>query len=247
MENTKKEQTIDLMELLYRFRRYWVIIALCGLLAAGAAFVYTQVLITPLYQSTCGLIVITRVEANDNVTQDQLNSAETIAATYREILLGNGFLSFVKNKLSATDSGLSVATLQGEVSISTKTGTQLMTVAVRDPDPKRAARIANVIYNEAPDYVKEKAEIGAIKSIEPVQTSKNSVYPSWKRNTAIGFLIGVLIPMAVIALMMVFENTYKTDTDVKQDLDLPVLGVIPSMDFSKIAAENEKGGAKDEK
>lgn len=240
METEKKEQTFDLMELLYRFRRYWVILALCAMLVGGGAFLYTKLAITPLYEASCSLLVITRVDISENVTQDQLNSAETIIATYKQILLGRGFLSHVINKLGYNNGTMTVAELQKKVAVNTVTGTQIMSVAVRDPDPKRAARIASVIYEEAPDYIKAKGKIGAVEQVEAAQETKSPVYPSWKRNTAIGLLIGLLIPMAVIALQMFFENTYKSDADIRQDLDLPVLGVIPVMDFNKIAMEKEK-------
>ena len=68
------------------------------------------------------------------------------------------------------------------------------------------------------------------------------MYPSWKRNTLLGLLIGLLLPMVIIALKMIFENTYKTDADIKLDLDLPVLGVIPAMDFSKVADDKDSKG-----
>lgn len=240
METEKKEKVIDLMDLLYRFRRYWIVIVICGVLAATGAFLYTKLGITPLYEASCRLIVITREEIGDNVTQDQLNSGESIIATYKEIILGRGFLEHVRTKLGYKESELSYLSLRGTLTVSSVSGTQIMSVSVRDPDIKRASRIASVIYAEAPAYIKDKAKIGSCEQLEPVVETVGSVYPSWKRNTALGLLIGLLLPMAVITLKMVFENTYKTDADVKMDLDLPVLGVIPAMDFSRVTEDKDK-------
>ena len=240
METEKKEKFLDLMELLYRFRRYWIIIVICGILAAAGAFVYTKLGITPLYEASCRLIVITRVDANDNVTQDQLSSGETIIATYKEILLGRGFLERVRDKLGYSESEMSYAALRSRVSVANVSGTQIMQVSVRDPDANRAYRIADAIYSQAPGYIKDKAKIGASEQLEKPQMPTGTVYPNWKRNTAFGLLIGLVLPMVIITLKMVFENTYKTDADVKMDLDLPVLGVIPAMDFSRIVEDKEK-------
>ena len=242
MQTEKKDKFFDLMELLYRFRRYWIVIVVCAIVAGAGAFLYTKLAITPLYEATCRMIVITRVDANDNVTQDQLSSAETIIGTYKEILLGRGFLDHVLEKLNYSESEMNYTALRSRISVGTVTGTQLMHIAVRDPDPRRAARIAGVIYAEAPSYIKDKAKIGSCEAVEKVQAGANPVYPSWKRNTGLGILLGLLLPMAFITLKMVFENTYKTDADVKMDLDLPVLGVIPAMDFSRIADEKKKKG-----
>ena len=240
METEKKEKLLDLMELLYRFRRYWIVIVVCGVLAAAGAFLYTKLGITPLYEANCRLIVITRVDANDNVTQDQLTSGETIIETYKEIILGRGFLDRVRAKLGYSEEKMPYTALRSRITVSNVTGTQIMSVAVRDPDANRAYRIADAIYSEATGYIKDKAKIGACEQLESPEKPTDTVYPSWKRNTALGLLAGLFLPMALIALKMVFENTYKTDTDVKMDLDLPVLGVIPAMDFSRITDDKDK-------
>ena len=65
--------------------------------------------------------------------------------------------------------------------------------------------------------------------VYPVNDGR-SVYPNVKKSTLLAFLIGCMIPAGLLVLLVLLENTYKTDTELKNDLDLPVLGVIPSLD-----------------
>lgn len=227
METENKADSIDLMDLIMRFRRYWVMIVLCGFLFGGAAFAYCKFFVTPQYEASCRMIVITREDMSANVTQDQLSSAQGMIDTYTQIILGRDFLEKVIDEMGYSEEEMSYAAFRNKISISGVSSTQIMKIAVRDPDVNTAKAIARIIYATAPDYTKEKGRIGSLEQLDRVHAESKAVYPNVKRNTLLALLIGLLIPLGVITVQMLIENTYKTDADVKRDLNLPVLGVIP--------------------
>lgn len=233
MDTENRVGTIDLMELLTRFRRSWAVIALCGLLLAGAAFAYNTFLVTPQYEASCRMIVITREDASANVTQDQLSSAQGMIDTYSQIILGRDFLEQVMEASGYRANEISYETFKSKISISGVASTQIMKIAVRDPDANKAKEIANVIYAKAPAYTKEKGRIGSLEQLDRAYAGPSPVSPNVKRSMVLAFLVGLLIPMGVITVRTLFENTYKTDMDIKRDLDLPVLGVIPALDAAQ--------------
>lgn len=229
MEQEKNSASIDLLALLGRLKRYWAMILLCGVVLGGVSFVYNRYFVTPLYEANCRMIVTTREDANNNVTGDQLSSAQQMVDVYSEILLGRDYLEQVVDDLNLK---MTYGQLKGKISISSSSGTQIMDITVRDADLKQAERICEYIYDTVPDFTKKIVKIGSLDpagSVYPVNDGR-SVYPNVKKSTLLAFLIGCMIPVGLLVLLVLLENTYKTDTELKNDLDLPVLGVIPSLD-----------------
>ena len=116
---------------------------------------------------------------------------------------------------------------------------------MRDTSLKQAKRIASYIYQTGPAVAKEIVKIGSLDQAGSVYALNDGhpVSPNVKRTTVMGFLIGCVLPMAAIVLVMLFDNTYKTDVELRNDLGLPVLGVIPSIDSvtdMKISSKGKK-------
>lgn len=229
MDNEKGQVSINLLELLDKLKRFWVVILLCGLICGAIGFVYTSYFVTPLYEANCRMIVTTREDANNNVTTDQLTSAQQMINTYTEILLGRDYLEQIIYDLKLD---MKYNQLRGKIGISAAVDTQIMEITVRDADIKQAKKIAVYIYNSAPTFTKEIVKIGSLDQAGSVYAVNDGspVYPNVSRTSILGFLIGCIIPTGIIVLLVVFESTYKNDADLKNDLGLPVLGVIPSID-----------------
>ncbi len=229
MAAENNQVSINLIEMLGRLRRFWLIILLCGLICGAACFAYTNFFVTPQYAASCRMIVTTREDANNNVTTDQLTSAQQMVNTYSEILLGRDYLEQIIDDLNLN---ITHQQLKAKISISAAVDTQIMEITVRDADIKQAKRIAQYIYGTGPVVAKEIVKIGSLDQAGSVYAVNDgaAVYPSVKRTTVLGIFVGCIIPMVVIILFILFENTYKTDSDLKNDLGLPVLGIIPSID-----------------
>lgn len=229
MAAENNQVSINLIELLGRLKRFWAVILLCGVLCGIAGFVYTSFFVTEQYAASCRMIVTTREDANNNVTTDQLTSAQQMINTYSEILLGRDYLEQIIDDLNLK---VDHQQLKAKINISAAVDTQIMEITVRDADTKQAKRIAQYIYETGPVVAKEIVKIGSLDQAGSVYAVNDgaAVYPSVKRTTVLGLFVGCVIPMVVIVLFMLFENTYKTDSDLKNDLGLPVLGVIPSID-----------------
>ena len=56
------------------------------------------------------------------------------------------------------------------------------------------------------------------------------VSPNKKMNIAIAFLLGLMVSVGLVFLLEYLDNTYKTKEQLEKELELPVLGVIPTLD-----------------
>ena len=242
MTTENNQMSINLIEMLTRLKRYWAAILLCGFVLGIAGFAYSNFFVTPQYAASCRMIVTTREDVSDNVTTDQLTSAQQMINTYSEILLGRDYLEQIIDNLKLD---MTHQELKAKISISAAVDTQIMEISVRDASLKQAKRIASYIYQTGPVVAKEIVKIGSLDQAGRVYALNdgNPVSPNVKRTTVMGFLIGCVLPMAAIVLVMLFDNTYKTDVELRNDLGLPVLGVIPSIDSvtdMKISSKGKK-------
>ena len=240
MTTENNQMSINLIEMLTRLKRYWAAILLCGFVLGIAGFAYSNFFVTPQYAASCRMIVTTREDVSDNVTTDQLTSAQQMINTYSEILLGRDYLEQIIDNLKLD---MTHQELKAKISISAAVDTQIMEISVRDASLKQAKRIASYIYQTGPVVAKEIVKIGSLDQAGRVYALNdgNPVSPNVKRTTVMGFLIGCVLPMAAIVLVMLFDNTYKTDVELRNDLGLPVLGIIPSIDSVTDMKTSSKG------
>jgi len=119
----------------------WLIL-LAGVLAGVAAYVIS-VRMTPVYEATTRLL-ISAPPALSAIDPSSLVTGQTIASTYSEMLLDRPVLQAVIDqlRLDTTPEDLKKKKI---VTVEAVTNTQLLAIAAQDPDPQRAADIANAM------------------------------------------------------------------------------------------------------
>ena len=70
---------------------------------------------------------------------------------------------------------------------------------------------------------------GNIKVIEEVKLPEAPISPNKKMNIAIAFLLGLMVSVGLALLLEFLDNTFKTKDQLERELDIPVLGVIPTV------------------
>ena len=70
----------------------------------------------------------------------------------------------------------------------------------------------------------------APKVIEYGQVSMDPVSPNVVRNAAIGGVLGIVLVCGIVTLMVITNDTVRTEDDVEKYLGLSTLAVIPAVD-----------------
>ena len=122
------------------------------------------------------------------------------------------------------------------ISSSLVTDTTLLKVSVKHSNPETARTACSAMaYAIADTFPTVTGEVTSAKVVEDatvaVQTS-----PNVSRNAVIGALLGLVISVAVILLREFFDNTIRDKESLQIQIDVPVLGEIPSF------TPSEKGG-----
>lgn len=152
-------------------RRSWWVIALFTLLGLGVAQVVVALSPT-LYSSTDTLYVSSTTKPGDNAQsayEGNLLSQDRVKS-YKD-LLGSGMIAgYVADRVGG---GTTAGELQANTEVANQPETVLLTVAVTDPSPERAAQIANAYGDVFSDSVRtiEKPNDAAAQAAVQVRTA----------------------------------------------------------------------------
>lgn len=220
------EQQIDLLELLMIYLRKWWLIVLCGILTAGITLLYTYFCITPLYRAGVSIYVnnVRSGEYIENVTSSDLSTSKMLVNTYVNIISSNTVLEKV-----ISEAGLEYTPdqLRSMLSASQVNETEIFRVYITHPDPQEAARIANAVADAAPAEIEEFVVGSSCKIIDYAQVPQSRISPSYSRNTLLGGAVGVFAVVAVLTLFHFMDVRLKTEEDLEDLFELPVLGQVP--------------------
>lgn len=227
MNKGEQQTELDLLQMarmLWENAKYIVIATVIfGLLG----FAGSSLFITPIYEASAKMIINTRKDVNQNVTNDQLNSAKSLVDTYAIIIRSRDVLNRVNSELGL---GESYEQLANSISVHAVNNTQVMQVVVQHEDRDTALAIAAKILEIAPNIIVETVEVGSAKPVEQAYAGAEPVSPSVFRNAVLAAMVGFVLACGIVILVFLLDNTYKTDIDIQSDLGLPVLGIIPTIE-----------------
>jgi Mrp family chromosome partitioning ATPase/capsular polysaccharide biosynthesis protein len=117
--------------------KQWKLILTCFIVVGLGAFIVSK-LMTPLYQSSV-LVQIAIQTGSNQADYNNLLASDQLVQTEAQLATGYPVLREVASHYP----GLTVQQLAGEVTATTKINTQIFEIDVLDPNPKRAADLAN--------------------------------------------------------------------------------------------------------
>ena len=207
-DNTDIE--IDVLELFHvLLNKFWIIL-LAGIIA-GLAFIGGTILfITPQYESTTKMYVLSKQD-NNTLTQQDMQTSLSLTKDYAELI-----------KSRTVTEGV-IAQLNLDLTHDTR----ILSITVTDADPYEACKIANAIRDVAANHIKNVMDIDAVNVVETANIPDQQSSPSISKNGIIGVLLGVLLSVAIILIAYISNDTVKTQEDVEKYLGLSVLGTIP--------------------
>lgn len=227
----EQDDEIDLLELFSILKAHIVLIIVVTVIAAVAGFMVTEYAITPQYEASVNMIVNTRTDVTATVSNDSINSAKSLVSTYAIIIKSNTVLNQVIANLKLQD--MNYDTLAAKVSVEAIDDTQVMKVAVKDPDPELARKIVKEIAKISPEEIVDSVEAGSCKVVSQVRVPADPVSPSLKKNVVIAAAAGFVLVVAIVLLKNFLANYIVDDDDIQKYLGLPVLGVIPEIEEGK--------------
>lgn len=224
------EQEIDLIELFNNIKKHTLLIIIFGLLAGGIAYGISSFVLTPKYDSNATMIISnsTNVDSQNpqqaNVELGQIQANKALISTYSEIVKSRGIADKVINNLGLN---MDFAEFSDKVSIESVKDTQIISVKVVDTIPERAQDIANETANIFKDSIGDIMKVDNVQILDGATLPERPSSPNIKKNTAIGVVLGLILGVMIAIFKEIADTTIKTQEDINQYFDIPVIGIIP--------------------
>ena len=238
-ENTIRqtdEIEIDLWEICLVLIHNLALIVSVGIMVALGAFLFTQLLVTPSYESTTKIYILNKQE-NSAVTYSDIQLWTQLTKDYAELIQSRFVLEEVVQGMGLD---LTYEQMKGKVSVTTPTDTRILAITVKDSDPVMAMKMANAIREAASVHIMNVMDIQAVNVAETANMPMKKASPSVLKNTFIGGVLGVFLIIAVVLVRYLMDDTIKTPEDVEKYLQLSTLAVIPLNEGEADAKKKKK-------
>jgi capsular polysaccharide biosynthesis protein len=235
-KNYNDEMEIDLRDLLYLLRtRLWIIL-LAAVIFAGGAGLVSSFLITPMYQSTAKLYILTKSTSITSLADIQLGSQLT--QDYMVLVKSRPVVTKIIENLEL-DMGYEA--LVNIITISNPGNTRILEIRAEYPDAYMAKRIVDEFAQVSRTQIAKIMDTAEPSVVEDGHVSSNPSSPNIKMNILIAGMAGAFLAAGVILVLYMMDDTIKTSEDVEKYLGLTTLGLIPiELNAAKVKEADKK-------
>lgn len=219
------EETISLQDLFKTLKKRMTLIILLTIIAVTVSGLISFLLLTPIYQSSTQILInqektdVTAFNSQDIQTNLQLIN------TYNVIIKSPAILSKVIEQL---DLDTTPTALNSQITVNNEQDSQVVNISVQDPNPSVAVDIANTTANVFQNEIVKLMKVDNVSILTPAILADNPapVKPDPILNMAIAAVIGLMLGVGIAFLLEYLDTTVKSEQDVEELLNLPILGLI---------------------
>lgn len=225
MENQTRPNSgieIDLRELFILIRSRILLILLVGILFAAGATAYCFYVLTPTYQATAKLYMVSDNSGTALLTR--LQEGTVIMKDYQALVTSRPVVNQVDKNLNLKKGyGLS-----GNVNVTIPEETRIMEINVTHNNPKMARDIANEFAEVSSEQISRIMKVEQPTILEEAVVPMYPIAPNKTKIVSLAFVLGILVMMMIIIIQYLLDDSIKTKADVEKYLGVPVLASLPS-------------------
>ena len=230
------DDVIDLKAVLLEWKKGWWMIAAAKAAGVLAAVLFSKVVLSPVYQSSSMLYVLSKETTLTSLADLQMGTQLT--QDYKVLVTSRPVLDAVTEELGLD---MTYEELRAGISIDNPTDTRILTITVENQDPLMAKTLVDCISQTASAYIGSIMEMVPPKIVEEGQIPEYPSSPNVRRNAALGGLAGAALVCGALTLMVILNDTIRTEEDVEHYLGLTTLALVPERNSAgKTAAKKGK-------
>lgn len=224
------EMEIDLLELFSTLLQRWYLILVCALIFGAAAFGYTKYFITPQYEASSMIYILSTKQATDLSMALDIQTSKQLTADFEILAKSRPVVEAVIDNLELdTD----YETLVKRINVTNPSNTFVLKMTAKDPDPEMACNLSNALSDATAEQVAKVMDTDKPNKVEEAVVPKEPVSPNVMKNTLLGVLAGAFLMCAFVTFMHIMDDRIKTEEDITKYLELNTLATIPLNKGSK--------------
>lgn len=225
--NEMEVREISIYEIFEALKKRWLLIVSITLVATLISIILNFFIIKPVYETSTKVFIGKEENNLEGYNSNDIQMYQKLLQTYAETIKTKEVIKAAINNVNAD---LTVKGIKESLVITPVSDTQILQIKYENKNPEIAKEILENITNEFIILAKELVPNGNVRVIEFVELPEEPVSPNKKINITITFLLGLMVSVGLVFLIEYFDNTFKNKEDLESELDIPVIGVIPSFD-----------------
>lgn len=218
---------MTLLELLQLLKKHLKLVIALPIVFALATGVYSYLFMANTYTASTSLYVLVKNESTASSASQDLSASQMIA---------NDVSTLIKSDTIAkkTADALKMNSLKDyKISVTSETTSRVISLSVTGEDPASTAIIANELAKNVSSVAQSVMSLQSVNVIDEATTPASPSGPNRPMYTAVAFLAGLFVAIAIVVLMDMLNTRVRGAEDVEELLGLPVIGRIPSIKGAK--------------
>lgn len=223
MEQKRNDEIeIDLVDIFCLLkRRVWIIILAAVIFSASSGLV-SSFYITPMYQSTAKLYILTKSTSITSLADIQLGTQLT--QDYMVLIKSRPVVTKVIENLGLD---MTYEQLVNIITISNRTNTRILEIKAEYPDTHLAKQIVDEFAEVSRTQIAKIMATDEPTVVEDGYASPYPVSPNIKKNILIAGMVGALLSAGILIVLHLMDDTIKNSEDIEKYLGMTTLGMIP--------------------
>ena len=235
MQETQ-EQMIDLRGIINIIRKRLGLILFSTFVVLVLGSIYTFFIATPVYTATTQLVVKLPNSDNSSAYAGQVAGNIQMANTINQVIVSPVILDKVQSNLNLPSNAF-----QKQVTATTLTNSQVITLTVKYSNPYVAQKIADETANIFSMEAANLLNVTNVNILSKAKAQTTPISPKPKLYLAISVIAGLVLGLAIALLKELFDNKINKEEDI-ETLGLTVLGVTTYAQMSDFNKNTNKNG-----
>ncbi|MDW3942989.1 Wzz/FepE/Etk N-terminal domain-containing protein [Staphylococcus sp. GDY8P126P] len=216
------ENTIDLSKLLGKLRKNMKLLIILPLLGLLISAIISFFFLDVKYQASTQILV-NQKENDSQMMAQEVQSNIQLVNTYSDIVKSPRILDKVSKEL---DDKYSSSEISSMLTVTNQAESQVLNIDVESKSATNSEKIANKIAAVFSDEVPDIMNVDNVSVLSTADNTGTQVAPKSMVNLVVGLVIGLVIALLIIFIKEMFDKRIKTEEDVENELEIPILGSI---------------------
>lgn len=216
------ESTLDLTKILRILKNNLKLLIILPLVCLLISAIVTLFFLDEEYQASTQVLV-NQKESDSQMMAQEVQSNIQLVNTYSEIVKSPRILDKVSKELNRK---YSVSELSSMLTVTNQAESQLLNIDVVSKSGKDSEKIANKLAEVFSDEVPDIMNVDNVSILSTADDTTKQVAPKTMINLVMSIVIGLIIALIIIFIKEIFDKRIKSETDVENELEIPVLGSI---------------------
>ncbi|MDN6837944.1 MAG: Wzz/FepE/Etk N-terminal domain-containing protein, partial [Staphylococcus equorum] len=214
--------TFDLSKILGMLRKNLKLLIILPFLGLVISAIISFFFLDPKYQASTQVLV-NQKESDSQMLAQEVQSNIQLVNTYSEIVKSPRIIDNVSKEF---DRKYSSSEILGMLTVTNQAESQVLNIDVVSKNGNDSEKVANKIAEVFSDEVPDIMSVDNVSILSKADDTATQVAPKPLVNLVIGLVIGLAIALLMIFIKEMFDKRIKTEEDVENELEIPVLGSI---------------------